>query len=35
MFSRREQQALVGLAAALQVGSVAGGGDWLRPGALE
>ena len=35
MFNRREQQALVGLAAVLLVGSVAAVGDWLRPGALE
>ena len=35
MFNRREQQALVGLAAALLGGSVAAGGDWLRPGARE
>ena len=35
MFNRREQQALVGLAAAMLVGSVAAVGDWLRPGALE
>ena len=34
MFNRREQQALVGLVAALLVGSVAAVGDWLRPGAL-
>ena len=35
MFNRLEQQALVGLAAVLLVGSVAAGGDWLRPGVLE
>ena len=35
MFNRREQQALVGLAAVLLVGSGAAVGDWLRPGALE
>ena len=34
MFNRREQQALVGLAAA-RPGPVAAVGDWLRPGALE
>ena len=34
MFNRREQQALLGLAAALLVGSLLLVGDWFRPAAL-
>lgn len=35
MFNRREQQALIGLAAALLLGSLAAVGDWYRPATLE
>ena len=35
MFNRREQQALLGLAAALLVGSLLAVGDWFHPAALS
>ncbi len=35
MFNRREQQALLGLAAALIVGSLLAVGDWFHPAALS